>query len=69
MMNIDFTTLTEDELKALYRGIVNEHDRRNREKRAKLIDIFKQAFCALQEAGIDVTYSDADNEVEDLPLC
>lgn len=69
MINIDFTTLTEDELKTLYNGVVNEHAHRLREKRAKLRENFKQAFYALHEAGVDVTYSDGDNDVDDLLLC
>lgn len=68
MMNIDFTTLTEDELKALYKGIVDEHARRDRMKRTKLIEDFKTAFYALQDAGIDVTYSECDDDIEELSL-
>lgn len=68
-MNINFTTLTEDELKTLYNGVVNEHARRLREKQVKLKENFKQAFYALHEAGVDVTYSDGDCDVEDLLLC
>lgn len=69
MMNIDFTTLTEDELKILYKGVVDEHARRDREKRVKLMDNFKQAFLALRDAGIEVTYSDSEDDIDGLLLC
>lgn len=67
MMNIDFTTLTEDELKTLYQGVVDEHARRDRMKRSKLIENFQLAFYALQDAGIEITYTDDDDNI--LPLC
>jgi hypothetical protein len=61
MMNIDFTTLTEEELKTLYRNVVDEHARRDNMKRAKLIENFRNAWHDLNSMGIDVYY-DADGE-------
>jgi len=67
MIDIDVTTLTEEELGKLYRSIVDEHTRRDNEKRAKLMENFKNAFYALQDAGVEITYTDVDDNI--LPLC
>lgn len=61
-------TMTDDEIQKAIQELTEERLYRKQQREAKLIEDFRQAFLALNSAGFTITYSDGDNDIEDLTL-
>ena len=55
MNKYDFNDLSDKDLDELMRDVQQERDRRANARKEKLIDAFRKAFDALNEAGYEVS--------------
>ena len=56
----ELLSMSDGELQTCLRRITEEINRRERQKRQKLIDNFKEAFYALHGAGVCIKYYEND---------
>lgn len=62
-MEFNASKMTNEELQAVIAECEKEMQNRRRQFRARLIDNFEVAFCALRNNGIAVRYSDSEQEM------
>ena len=55
MNKYDFNDLSDKDLDELMRNVQQERNRRANVRKAKLVENFKKAFNALNEAGYDIS--------------
>ena len=67
-MDIRPSQMTDEELQAVISECEKEIQYRRKQFRAKLIDNFEVAFCALRNNGINIRYSDYEQEIDRIYL-
>lgn len=61
----NLSAMTDEQIKKAIEALENESAYRKRQKEANLIENFKKAFYALQDAGMDISYVLQDGDYED----
>lgn len=57
-MDINYSTLPEEELRAIINSAGDELQKRREEKKYKLIEAFKNAWKDLEKFGIEICYDE-----------